>query len=80
VVADEEATTADAASRSPAAPIDLSETLVQSGLVMIETNRDKVEAFRTQTEEPAPRLGRRPRPVQPVSNEPLQQVETVRKD
>ncbi|MBC9071887.1 Rne/Rng family ribonuclease [Thauera sp. CAU 1555] len=67
-------------SRSPAAPIDLGETLAQSGLVMIETSRDKVEAFQSQPDEPARPLGRRPRPAVQVSNEPLQQVETVRKD
>ncbi|WP_114649691.1 Rne/Rng family ribonuclease [Pseudothauera hydrothermalis] len=66
-------------SRSPAAPIDLGEVLAQSGLVMIETRRDKLEAFQQQPEEPARPLGRRPRPPVQVSNEPLQQVETVRK-
>jgi ribonuclease E len=46
---------------------------------MIETRRDKLEAFQQQPEEPARPLGRRPRPPVQVSNEPLQQVETVRK-
>lgn len=69
--------TADA-SRSPSAPIELGETVAKSGLVMIETDRNKVkDAY---TPEATPPLGRRPRqaPV-PTSSEPLQQVETHNK-
>ncbi|THF67151.1 Rne/Rng family ribonuclease [Pseudothauera nasutitermitis] len=70
-----------APSHSPAAPIDLGDPLEQSGLVMIETSRDKLADTVGQVEPPAQQpLGRRPKPVQPLPDEPLQQVETVRKD
>jgi ribonuclease E len=64
---------------SPAAsaPIDLGSVLAESGLVMIETQSEKVseEAGRIA---PAPieKLGRRPRPAPVIVEEPLQQVET----
>ncbi len=66
--------------RSPAAAIAIDVALEQSGLVMIETSREKAAASPVQPSEPAQPLGRRPRPAQPVPSEPLQQVETVRKD
>ena len=62
------------AAAPPSAPIDLGQTLEESGLVMIETSRDKTASFHS--DEPAPALGRRPRAPQVVASEPLQQVET----
>jgi len=60
-----------------AAPIDLSSTLAESGLVMIETSREKAAAAAESViEPPAPQLGRRPRPAPVIVEEPLQQVET----
>ncbi|MCK0505635.1 Rne/Rng family ribonuclease [Aromatoleum anaerobium] len=76
-VAMPEAEVRTAESRAPSAPIDLGVNLAESGLVMIETSRDKVqELASTADETPAPPLGRRPRPAPVIVNEPLQQVET----
>jgi len=68
---------------APAAPmpaqekpqVDLSAALQQSGLVMVETSRDKA-ASTVATETSDVRLGRKPRPAIAVSNEPMMQVET----
>ncbi|MBL8488123.1 MAG: Rne/Rng family ribonuclease [Rhodocyclaceae bacterium] len=57
-----------------AAPIDLSANLEQAGLVMIET---QAKPAATPTE-PAPVLGRKPRPAVVIAEEPLQMVETHR--
>ena len=76
-VAVTEAEVRAAESRGPSAPIDLGVNLAESGLVMIETSRDKVqELASTADETPARPLGRRPRPAPVIVNEPLQQVET----
>ncbi|KON79828.1 Rne/Rng family ribonuclease [Azoarcus sp. PA01] len=76
-VAVSEAEVRTAESRAPSAPIDLGLNLAESGLVMIETSRDKVqELANTLDETPAQPLGRRPRPAPVIVNEPLQQVET----
>ncbi|MBI5898207.1 MAG: Rne/Rng family ribonuclease [Rhodocyclales bacterium] len=57
------------------APVDLSASLQQAGLVMIETSS---AAPREQPQPEAPKLGRKPRPTQVVATEPLQMVETRR--
>ncbi|NMG53881.1 Rne/Rng family ribonuclease [Aromatoleum aromaticum] len=76
-VAVTEAEVRTAESRLSSAPIDLGVNLAESGLVMIETSRDKVqELASTADETPARPLGRRPRPAPVIVNEPLQQVET----
>ncbi|NMG31467.1 Rne/Rng family ribonuclease [Aromatoleum evansii] len=69
---------ATGAARAPSAPIDLGSTLADSGLVMIETSREKVQALaQSHAEEARTRpLGRRPRPSLVIADEPLQQVET----
>ena len=66
------------ASKQPSAPIDLGTTLSESGLVMIETKQDKVQEA-SQTDVPVQPMGRRPRPVQVIPDEPMQQVETRNK-
>ncbi|WP_018992341.1 Rne/Rng family ribonuclease [Aromatoleum toluclasticum] len=75
-----QAATAEAleASLEPSAPIDLGNSLAESGLVMIETSSEKVQAFAQDHAEEAPArpLGRRPRPSPVIVDEPLQQVET----
>ncbi|MBD5805297.1 Ribonuclease E [Azoarcus sp. Aa7] len=79
LVVEQAATTeAPEASRAPSAPIDLGGSLADSGLVMIETSREKVQAFtQSHAEEASARpLGRRPRPSLVITDEPLQQVET----
>jgi ribonuclease E len=64
-----------------AEPVTLSATLEQSGLVMVETSADRVQAWRQPEapEEQPEALRRRPRgeavPV-PVAAEPLVQIET----
>lgn len=69
-------TAAPAATRpAPAVPqVDISVALKESGLVMVETRRDL--APRAIPAEPEIRLGRKPKPVVMVSNEPMMQVET----
>jgi ribonuclease E len=58
-------------------PIDLSKTLAESGLVMIETQNAAPTSLAA---EPAPQLGRRrPPPAVTVTNEPLVQIETQSK-
>ena len=79
VVAELAATTeAQASAHAPSAPIDLGNSLAESGLVMIETSREKVQALaQSHSEEASSRpLGRRPRPSLVITDEPLQQVET----
>jgi ribonuclease E len=61
----------------PAAPRPLEQIAVelqQSGLVMVQTHPDKMTA--PTPGEPEIRLGRKPKPVAPVADEPLVQVET----
>jgi ribonuclease E len=55
------------------APVDLSGSLQQAGLVMIETSHSAPAAS---TFEPAQPLGRKPKPAPVIANEPLQMVET----
>jgi ribonuclease E len=55
------------------APVDLSGSLQQAGLVMIETSNS---APRVAVPEPTPALGRKPKPAPVLANEPLQMVET----
>jgi len=56
------------------APIDMSASLQQAGLVMIETSSDKPPV--APPEQPSSPLGRKPRAVEVVASEPLQMVET----
>ena len=68
------------AAPAPSAPVDLSTALVDSGLVMIETRPEAVQAYQPEApaEQPAqPR--RRRRAAAPVVDEPLIQVETGQK-
>ncbi len=71
----DEATPAPVAMPAAVKPqIDLSVALQESGLVMVETSRDKTTgpaAVETEV-----RLGRKPKPVIPAGNEPMMQVET----
>ncbi len=60
---------------SAPAPVDLSASLQQAGLVMIETSS---ATPREQPQPEAPKLGRKPRQAQVVAAEPLQMVETRR--
>ncbi|HEX8988605.1 MAG TPA: Rne/Rng family ribonuclease [Rhodocyclaceae bacterium] len=65
---------------APAAPaveqvVDLAENLQMAGLVMIETSA--ATAAPTPAEPPM-QLGRKPKPVQVIADEPLQMVETKR--
>ncbi|MDP2810480.1 MAG: Rne/Rng family ribonuclease [Rhodocyclaceae bacterium] len=53
-------------------PVDLQ----QAGLVMIETSADKAPRPTPEIAVPAQPLGRKPKPVVVVANEPLQMVET----
>ncbi|MDP2824471.1 MAG: Rne/Rng family ribonuclease, partial [Sulfuritalea sp.] len=56
------------------APVDLSGSLQQAGLVMIETSNSAPHT--AATPEPAPVLGRKPKPAPTIVAEPLQMVET----
>ncbi len=71
------ATTPEPAPReaAPLAPPDTIAALPESGLIMIETSREKQAAFSDGAPEQAP-LGRKPRTRKTVAHEPLQQVET----
>ncbi|MDR3299245.1 MAG: Rne/Rng family ribonuclease [Candidatus Accumulibacter sp.] len=62
---------------APAATaIDIGKALESSGLVMIETSSDKIQAWQPESvEEPAPRPRRRAAPVD-VAEEPLLMIET----
>jgi ribonuclease E len=55
-----------------AAEVDISGSLEQAGLVMIETSSAAAHPVAA----PAPVLGRKPRPAPTLANEPLQMVET----
>jgi ribonuclease E len=59
----------------PSSPIDLSSTLQQAGLVMIQTTSSPVTSPDTAAMPPQP-LGRKPKPAVMITNEPLQMVET----
>ncbi|HRP94909.1 MAG TPA: Rne/Rng family ribonuclease [Rhodocyclaceae bacterium] len=75
--AEEAAPTGTEGTRAPSAPIDLGTTLSESGLVMIETDHEKVKAAAKEADGAPPvQLGRRPRPPRVIPDEPLQQVET----
>jgi ribonuclease E len=54
--------------------VDISVALQDSGLVMVETSREKANA--APQAEPEMRLGRKPRTAAVISNEPMMQVET----
>jgi ribonuclease E len=58
-------------------PVDLTESLEQAGLVMIETAAGKAMPAAV-VSEPAKPLGRKPKPAQVIAQEPLQMVETKR--
>jgi len=62
------------ATAPPAAPIDLTADLAQAGLVLIETSAAKPMPV----DVPKQPLGRKPKPVMSVADEPLQMVETRR--
>ncbi|HTO49241.1 MAG TPA: ribonuclease E/G [Burkholderiales bacterium] len=65
----------------PPPPIDVDRALRDSGLVMIETSRDKVQAAAAPVDElQAPRARRERRPPPADLNTPLQQVETRKSD
>ncbi|HJV26134.1 MAG TPA: Rne/Rng family ribonuclease [Aromatoleum sp.] len=71
------AAVAPALSKAPSAPIDLGVALADSGLVLIETDRQKAQTFSSGAPEaPAQPLGRRPRQAAVIVSEPLEQVET----
>jgi ribonuclease E len=55
--------------------VDLASNLEQAGLVMIETAAGKAMPAAV-TPEPAKPLGRKPKPVPVITQEPLQMVET----
>ena len=59
----------------PAPKIDLSASLEQAGLIMIETSGDTAPPA-AEISMPAQSLGRKPRPVAIIPSEPLQMVET----
>jgi ribonuclease E len=63
---------------APPPQIDLDSALRESGLVMIETSRDKAQAAAPVEEVQAPRVRRERRPP-PDLDTPLQQVETTHK-
>jgi ribonuclease E len=67
------------AAAMPAAvqPVDSGAAVAESGLVMIETSRDK--AATAVVDAPAQPLGRRPRPAPVIVEVPLEQVETHNK-
>jgi ribonuclease E len=54
--------------------VDISVALQESGLVLVETSRERVLV--SVPSEPEIRLGRKPKAVVPVSSEPMMQVET----
>ncbi|MCC6878627.1 MAG: Rne/Rng family ribonuclease [Rhodocyclaceae bacterium] len=58
----------------PKPQVDLGVALQESGLVMVETSRDKAPA--AIPAEPEIRLGRKPKPPVALNSEPMQQVET----
>ena len=60
---------------APVAAVDLTASLQQAGLQLVETSSDKPRPA-AQTAAPAQPLGRKPRPVVVIADEPLQIVET----
>jgi ribonuclease E len=64
------------APKPTAAPAGLVSAPEDAGLVMIETDLEKKNQFTDGTPEKPVRLGRKPRSVAIVSEEPLQQIET----
>ena len=54
--------------------VDIAVSLQESGLVLVETSRDKSSV--PPPSEPEVRLGRKPKPAAIISNEPLMLVET----
>ncbi len=68
---------ASASAPAPVAtPLDISATLQETGLVMIETSRDKVVGGAEVLMAPPVQLGRKPKPMAVIPEEPLKQVET----
>ncbi len=68
--------TAAVAPTAVATPLDISATLQETGLVMIETSRNKVVGSTEMFVAPAVQLGRKPKPAVVIPEEPLKQVET----
>jgi ribonuclease E len=64
----------------PPPPIDVDSALRASGLVMIETSRDKVQSTAPVEEVQVQRARRERRPPPPDLDTPLQQVETRKGD
>jgi ribonuclease E len=64
----------------PPPPVDVGDALRDSGLVMIETSREKVRVEAPAEEPPAPRARRERRPPPADLDAPLQQVETRKGD
>jgi len=62
----------------PSSPIDLSSTLQQAGLIMIQTASSPATSPDTAAMPPQP-LGRKPKPAAVITDEPLQMVETKNK-
>ena len=67
---------APSAPEASSAPIEVGSIVADSGLIMIETDSSKLAQFGTGAPEAPVRLGRKPRPVAVIIEEPLQQVET----
>ena len=63
---------------SPANPIDLSADLEKAGLKLVETTSNT--AYVATPSMPAQPLGRKPKPATVINSEPLQMVETQRKE
>jgi ribonuclease E len=64
----------------PPSPVDIDRALRETGLVMIETSRDKVQPAVPVEEAQAPRARRERRPPPADLDTPLQQVETRKSD
>ena len=60
------------------APVDLRESIAQAGLELVETSRQTT--LESETVQPKPRVVRQRKPVAKTEEEPLQMVETSRKD
>jgi hypothetical protein len=73
------AAAAPAVQAAPAAvvpKVDIKAALEETGLVMIETSRDKAIGNAAATLQPEVRLGRKPKPPVVINEEPLKMVET----
>jgi ribonuclease E len=77
------AAAAPAVQAAPPAPpaavvpkVDIKAALEETGLVMIETSRDKAIGNVAATLQPEVRLGRKPKPPVVINEEPLKMVET----